>query len=319
MQYLLRRLLLAIPTLFGVTVVIFLAVRVLPGDPATAMASAGQGEFTLSEEQLEKARRILGLDKPLHEQYVNWIGGAIRGDFGESFEIANTSVAEIIALRWPVTMQIALMAVGFSWIFGVPVGIASARNQNNLIDHALRFVATTFLAVPSFWLGMVLILFVVSVFMWRPPLTIVQFWDDPLANLTVTIGPAIALGTGAAAVLARVTRSSVLEVLGSDFVRTARAKGLDERAVLWTHVLKNSLLPVVTVSGMALGGLLGGAVAVETAFHVLGTGEALVRALASRDYPVIQSMVLLFGVVYVILNLAIDLLYGWLDPRIRYN
>jgi peptide/nickel transport system permease protein len=233
--------------------------------------------------------------------------------------MANTSVTRIIALRFPVTMQIALMAVAISWIIGVPVGIASAKNQNNIVDHVLRFFATLFLAIPSFWLGMVMILFTVSVFLWRPPLMIVQIWEDPWANLQVTLGPAIALGTGAAAGLARVTRSSALEVLNSDFVRTARAKGLQERAVLWTHVLKNSLLPVVTISGLALGGLLGGAVAVETAFGVPGTGLSLTRALASRDYPVIQSLTLLFGVIYVFLNLIVDLVYGWLDPRIRYD
>lgn len=283
------------------------------------MAGAGEGEFVLSEEQLEKARRVLGLDKPLHVQYISWIGGALRGDFGESYEMANTTVGQIIALRFPITMQIALMAVALSWMIGLPVGIASARNQNNGVDYMLRFVTSLFLAIPSFWLGMIMILVVVSLFLWRLPLTVVHFWEDPWANLQVTLGPAIALGTGAAAGLARVARSSVLEVLNSDFARTARAKGLHDRSVLWVHVLKNALLPVVTVSGLALGGLLGGAVAVETAFGVPGSGQALTRALASRDYPVIQNLTLLFGVIYVFLNLAIDLAYGWLDPRIRYN
>lgn len=321
-QYMLRRLLVAIPTLLGVTLVIFLALRVLPGDPAELMAmsmGSGSGESTLNQEQLEKARRVMGLDKPLHEQYADWIGGALRGDFGQSFEIANTTVTKIIAQRLPITMQIALMAVALSWIMGVPVGLICAKNQNGLIDNVLRFITTVFLAVPAFWLGLVMILFVVLVFRWRPPLTMVYFWEDPWANFQIMLGPAIALGMGVAAGLARVARSSVLEVLSSDYVRTARAKGLHERTVLTRHVLKNALLPVVTVSAMALGGLLGGAVAVETAFNIPGTGQALTRALSTRDYPVIQNLVLLYGIIYVFLNLAVDLLYGWLDPRIRYE
>jgi peptide/nickel transport system permease protein len=316
-RYLQRRLLAAIPTLFGITILIFLAMRVLPGDPLAAISSEGQATRVLTEEQLRQARASLGLDRPYHVQYLEWIGNVLRGDLGTSFW-RGEKTSELIARRGPVTAQIALMAVALSWIIGIPVGIFSAVWRNSWLDYLTRVVVTFFMAVPSFWIGLLVVLAGVLLFTWRPPLTIVYLWDDPARNLQITLGPAMAMGLGLAAVTARFTRSACLEVLNEDYVRTARAKGLRERAVLVSHVFKNALLPVITVSGLALGGLLGGSVAVERAFGVPGLGLALVFALAERDWNVIQNLVLLYGVIFTLVNLAVDISYGWVDPRIRY-
>lgn len=317
-RYLVRRTLTAVPTIFGITVLIFVAMRVLPGDPIAQIASEGQGQYTLSEADLQAARASLGLDKPLPQQYVSWLGDVSRGDLGHSFWNKDP-IRDTIIRRGLISLEIAILAMGMSWLLGVPVGILSATRRNSVADTLTRFFMTLFLAVPSFWIGLSLVLFLVLTFTWRPPLTIVQLWQDPVGNLEMVVGPAIALGVGLAAGLARMTRSSVLEALHDDYVRTARAKGLTERFVLSRHVFRNALLPVVTTSGAAMVALLGGAVATETAFGVPGLGSYLVQALNSRDWIVIQNLVLIYGLVTVIVNLAIDLSYAWIDPRIRYQ
>ncbi len=317
-RYLVRRTLTAVPTIFGITVLIFIAMRVLPGDPIAQIASEGQGQYTLSEADLQAARASLGLDKPLPQQYVSWLGDVSRGDLGHSFWNKDP-IRDTIIRRGLISLEIAILAMGMSWLLGVPVGILSATRRNSVADTLTRFFMTLFLAVPSFWIGLSLVLFLVLTFTWRPPLTIVQLWQDPVGNLEMVVGPAIALGVGLAAGLARMTRSSVLEALHDDYVRTARAKGLTERFVLSRHVFRNALLPVVTTSGAAMVALLGGAVATETAFGVPGLGSYLVQALNSRDWIVIQNLVLIYGLVTVIVNLAIDLSYAWIDPRIRYQ
>ena len=317
-SYLRKRLLAAIPTLFGITVLIFLAMRVLPGDPVSFIFSEGQGVKVLNEEQKQQARAKLGLDRSYPVQYLDWIGGVLRGDLGESFW-RGEKTADLIARRGPITAQIALMAIVISWLIGLPAGILSAVRRNSVLDYLSRVTVTFFLAVPSFLIGLTVILVGVLAFNWRPPLTIAYLWTDPLTNLQITIGPAMALGLGLGAVIARFTRSSCLEVLNEDYVRTARAKGVIERRVVLGHVFRNALLPVITVSGLALGGLLGGSVAVERAFGVPGLGLALTFALAERDWNVIQNLVLLYGVIVTAVNLAVDLSYGWFDPRIRYQ
>ena len=316
--YLLRRLALAVPTLFGITVLIFVAMRVLPGDPIAMIVTEGQGSQRLTEAELAKARASLGLDRPLHEQYFSWIGDVLRGELGVSFW-RGEPIRDTILRRGPITGQIALMAILLSWGIGIPVGILSAVGRNTPGDFAARGIMTVFMAVPSFWIGLVIVLIGVLAFTWRPPLTIVYFWDDPSRNLQQTLGPALALGLGLAAVTARMTRSSVLEALHEDYVRTARAKGLAETAVVWRHVLRNAMLPVVTLSGLALGGLLGGSVAVERAFSVPGLGLALVQAINERDWTMIQNLVLLYGVIFTLINLLVDISYGFLNPRIRYE
>jgi peptide/nickel transport system permease protein len=308
----------AIPTLFGITILIFLAMRILPGDPVSFIFSEEGGTYVLSDEEVEHARASLGLDKPYHIQYVDWIGGVFRGDLGQSFWRGD-NVADLILRRGPITAQIALMTVVISWIIGVPVGIYAAMKRNSRLDYLFRVIVTFFLAVPNFWLGMVAVLIGVLVFSWRPPLTIAYLWDDPIRNFQITIGPALAMGVGLAAIIARFTRSSCLEIMNEDYVRTARAKGQIERKVVLRHVFRNALLPVVTISGLALGGLLGGSVAVERAFGVPGLGQALVFALNERDWMIIQNLVLLYGVIFVFVNLAIDISYGLLNPTVRYD
>ena len=317
-KYLAQRLLIAVPTLLGVTLLIFTAMRVLPGDPLAAISGEGGGSYVLSQEQLQAARVSLGLDRPYAVQYLDWLKDILRGDLGKSFW-RGEPIRELIFRRGPITGQIAVMAMILSWLIGLPVGLAGALWRNSRIDYVFRFVVVLFMAIPSFWVGLMIVLSLVLTITWRPPLTIVYFWDDPVRNLQMTAGPALALGVALAAMMARITRSSVLEVLGEDYVRTARAKGLRERIVVWRHALVNAMLPILTVSGTAFGALLGGSVAVERAFGVPGLGLALVFAIAERDWMLIQNLVLLYGVIFVLINLAVDISYGWFDPRIRYQ
>ncbi len=318
LKYLVRRLLLSIVTIFGVTVVIFVAMRVLPGDPLAMIYGEATGIYVLTEEELQAARASLGLDKPLVIQYLSWMVDVFKGDLGYSFW-DDTPIRETILRRGPITAQIALFSVLLSWFIGVPVGVISAMWRESLLDNVLRFLVTLFMAIPSFWLGLTMILFTVTLFNWRPSITIVQLWDDPGRNLSMVVGPSIAIGTGIAAIIARMTRSTVLEVLGEDYVRTARAKGLTEWLTIMRHVLKNALLPVITLSGLALAGLLGGSVAVERAFGFPGLGMALAQGAVERDWMMVQNLTLLFAVIFVFINLAIDILYAWVDPRIRYE
>jgi peptide/nickel transport system permease protein len=317
-RYLLNRLIYSIPTIIGITILIFIAMRVIPGDPLAMIGSEGQGTRTLTEEELQAARRSLGLDRPYVVQYLAWMWDVVRLNMGTSFW-RGEPIIDIIARRGPITAQIALMAMIISWLIGVPIGLLCAIKRNTPADYAVRGLVTVFMAIPSFWIGLVVVLVGVLWFTWRPPITIFYFWDDPSRNLQITIGPALALGLGLAAVTARMTRSSVLEVLHDDFVRTARAKGLREQTVVWKHVFRNALLPVITLSGLALGGLLGGSVAVERAFSVPGLGQALVLALGERDWTMIQNLVLLYGLIFTLINLLVDLSYAALDPRIRYQ
>lgn len=317
-RYLLKRLLLAVPTVFGVTILIFFVMRVLPGDPLSVIIGESTGTYVLTDEQVRAARRSLGLDKPLYGQYFEWMGDVFRGDFGKSFWRPDP-VREIIVRRGAISGQIALMAIVISWVVGLPIGILSAVRRNSTLDYVSRFLVTLFMAVPSFWLGLTFILITVIFFTWKPPITVVYLWSDPIKNLQMTAGPAIAMGIGLGAFIARMNRTTLLEVIREDYVRTARAKGLRERVVIMRHALKNSLLPVVTVSGLQLAGLMGGSVAVERAFGVPGLGTALVQAISERDWMVIQNLVLLYALIFVFVNLAIDLAYGWIDPRVRYG
>ena len=316
-RYLLRRLLLSVPTLIGITLLIFVAMRVLPGDPLAMIQGEGTS-YVLTDEQLQAARVSLGLDRPLHEQYLSWIGDVLRGDFGRSFW-RDEPIRDLILRRAPITAEVGLVAMAISLMVGIPAGLISATWRNSLLDYTTRIFVILFSAIPPFWMGLVVVLTGVLVFNWRPPLTIAYLWDDPSANLQMILGPGIILGIAVAAGTARITRSTTLEVTSEDYVRTARAKGLGESAVVWGHVLRNALLPVVTLSGLTLAALLGGSVVVEQAFGVPGLGAALVFALAQRDWMLIQNLVLLYGVVFTFANLLTDLSYAWLDPRIRYD
>jgi peptide/nickel transport system permease protein len=317
-KYLVRRILTAIPTLFGITVLIFIAMRILPGDPLARVGGEGQGQYQLSDEELKAARASLGLDRSLPEQYLSWMADVARGDLGHSFWNVEP-IRDTVIRRGAISLEIAVLAVALSWAIGVPAGILSATRRNGISDYITRLLMTVFLAIPSFWIGLTTVLILVLAFTYRPPLVITELWQNPLTNLQMVIGPAAALGLGLAAGLARMTRSSVLESLHDDYVRTARSKGLREQAVVGRHVLRNALLPVVTTSGAAIGALLGGAVATETAFGVPGLGTYLVQALNSRDWMVIQNLVLIYGSIAVIVNLLVDFSYAWIDPRIRYG
>ncbi len=316
--YLLRRALASVPTLFGVTVLIFIAMRVIPGDPIALITGESGMNYALTAEEITAVRHSLGLDRPYHEQYLSWMGDVLSGELGRSFW-RQEPIRDQILRRAPITAEIAIMAIVISWIIGLPVGILSAVRRNGWPDYVSRVFVIFFVAVPAFWLGLLIVLAEVLIFNWRASLTIIYLWEDPWRNLQITFGPAIVLGLGVAALTARMTRSATLEILHEDYVRTARAKGLREKLVIIRHVLRNALLPVVTISGLALGGLLGGSVAVERAFGVPGLGALLVMGFGERDWMMIQNLVLLYGVVFTMINLLIDLTYAFLDPRIAYG
>ena len=313
-----RRLLLAVPTVFGVTVVIFLAMRVIPGDPLRSIIGEGQ-IYVLSDEELAAVKASLGYDKPLVVQYLVWMRDVVKGDLGYSFWQKDKSIADMVVRRGPLTLQISLMALVLAWAIGLPAGIATAVWRNSTLDYGVRGIVTLFMAVPNFWLGLAMILATILIWNWRPPVELVALWQSPWTNLQMTVGPAIAMGLGFGAIIARMVRSGMLEVLTEDYVRTAMAKGLASRTVIVRHALRNALLPTITLSSLYLGATLGGSVAVERAFSVPGLGYSLIYAVQARDWTVIQSLVLLFAIAYVIINLVVDFIYGLVDPRIRYD
>lgn len=317
-QYIIRRILLAIPTLIGVSILIFLVMRVLPGDPLQAMVDEESGPTSYTEEQKEVILTSLGLNRPLYQQYLSWMLDIARGDLGFSFW-RDTPIRETIQRRGPITAEIGIFAVIISWVVGLPVGMVGAIWRNSFTDYVSRFTVTFFLAAPSFWLGLGFIVITVMFFTWRPPINLVQIWEDPWRNLQMTLPPAFAIGLGMAAIIARMSRATLLEVFREDYVRTALAKGLGQRMVVWRHVMRNAMLPVITVSGLQLANLLGGSVAVERAFSVPGLGAALAQAMNDRDWMVMQNLVLLFAVIFVVINLIVDMAYALIDPRIRFQ
>jgi peptide/nickel transport system permease protein len=313
-RYLLRRLLLTVPVVFVTSVVVFAAMRILPGDPVLLIAGEAQGG--LSPEVLARIRADNDLDQPLPVQYVRWAGKMLTGDFGRSIR-SRQPVLDILLPRLQPTAQIGLMAWVLALLIALPVGIGSATSPNSWKDWLGTVGALIGAAMPYFLLGGVLIYLVALRLRWLPASGYVSPLADPIQSLRVTILPAITLGLGLAAITTRQTRSSLVEVLHQPYVTTARAKGLTEHGVILRHALKNALLPVVTLLGIQLGNLFGGAVITETIFAVPGTGRLLVDAIYSRDYAVVQAVVLLISVAVVLANLAVDLVYGLLDPRIR--
>ncbi len=316
-QYILQRLLYAIPTLLGITMLIFFVLRILPGDPLVVLYGEG-GVGSLSDADRATIRHQLGFDRPLYQQYGFWLKDLLTGNLGHTLARGD-SVAEIILARGILTGEIAVLAVLVSWLVGLPAGILSAMRQNSVEDYLARFCTIIFLAVPGFWVAMLVVIGTLMAFHYRPPLGIIYPWDDPLANLKIVAGPGIVLGLGTSAYIARLARSTFLEVIREDYVRTARAKGVRETLVVLHHALRNAVLPVLTISGVLFGFLLSASVAVEQAFAVSGLGTALVQAFQERDLLVVQTLVLLYGVVFVVVNLLIDLAYVWVDPRIRYT
>ncbi len=318
LRYLTRRLLLFVPTLFGVSLIIFLLMRVLPGDVAYAVLAGPSGEGIVTPAALETVRLRLGLDKPLHVQYVEWVTGMARFDFGNSLRDGKP-VWDKIAQRLPITIELAILTAVIGTAIAIPTGTISAVYQDSLPDYVLRIVTIIGLAAPTFWIGTLVLIALVRLFDWMPPLVYATLWQDPQTNLQQMIWPAAGLGYHLAAVVARMTRSSMLEVMRQDYIRTAWAKGLRDQVVIVRHALRNAMLPVITIIGLQFAVLLGGTVIMETIFSVPGIGRMLVDGIRFRDYATVQAGIVVFAVIILIVNLAVDVLYGWFDPRVSYK
>jgi peptide/nickel transport system permease protein len=311
--YLVKRVCGVVPVLALVAVTSFLLVYLVPGDPAMVMLGSDA-----TPQQLQSLRAQMGLDRSLPEQFVLWLGHALRGNLGESFFLGRP-VTQALLERLPATMQLAVLSLFFSLLIGIPSGIVAAVRQNSCWDQIVMVVAMGGISVPSFWLGLAMILLFSVQLGWLPSGGYAPLWEDFSRGLRTLILPAISLGFMQAALIARMTRSSMLEVLRQDYVRTAHAKGLDWWRVTLQHALKNAMIPVITTIGTAFGVLLGGAVIVEIVFTYPGLGRLVVLAVQRRDYPLVQGALLLTSVIYVAVNLAVDLLYGVFDPRIKYE
>jgi peptide/nickel transport system permease protein len=316
-KYLLRRALFALGTLIGVSLIIFVVLRILPGDPLVAILGV-EGHAKMAPADREVLMRDLGLSDSLPVQYARWIRDIASGQLGKSFFRGDT-VRDLILHRGPLSAEIAILALIISWLVGLPVGILSAMRPTGWADAIVRSLSVLFIAVPGFWLGLLIVLALLFWFGYKAPIVIVQLWQDPWQNFQLIIGPAVVLGLAQGAYIARMSRSCLLEVIREDYVRTARAKGTVERSVVLRHALPNALLPVITISGVLLGFVLGGSVAVEQAFGVPGLGRALVVAIVERDIVVVQNLVLLYAGIFVLVNVLVDMSYAWLDPRIRYQ
>jgi peptide/nickel transport system permease protein len=318
-QYAIRRALLFIPTLLVATILVFTLFWIVPGDPALVILAGGEGDSgSVSLEQLQQLRQTLGLDRPIYVQYASWLWNALRGDLGTSLWY-KTPVWNQLKDRFLVTMELAVMAIVLAVCAAVPLGVTSAVKQDTGFDYLSRIFSSIGIALPTFWFGILIVYALATFFEWLPPLGYATVWEDPLLNLQQLILPALTLAFNDLAFMARVTRSSMLEVMREDYLRTARAKGLVEIRVIGRHALKNALLPVLTVSGYQFARLMGGVIIVESIFVVPGMGTLLIDSIIHRDFIVLQAIVLLIAAVVLILNLVVDLSYGAVDPRVRYQ
>src|SRR6266496_3292369 len=302
-------------TLVGLTVLIFLMLRLIPGTVVEQMIGA---DAIVSPAMVAELKRFFGLDQPWYVQYSRWVAELAHGDLGTSWRTGKP-VTQLILERLPVTLELTGLAVGFALVLGIAAGIVSAIRRDRAIDNVTRVGTLLGLSVPVFWQATMLILFFSIVLRWMPPVVWVDFVTDPRRNLTIMVLPALCLGTASAANIARTTRASMLDVLRSEYIRTAAAKGLAARALVLKHALKNALIPVVTVAGLQVGILLGGTVVVEEVFTLPGVGRLVLWSIYQRDYPLTQSTILFIAVMFMTINLVVDLLYGYLDPRIRYS
>jgi peptide/nickel transport system permease protein len=314
--YVLKRLLLMVPTLLGVATLVFLLLRVLPGD-VVLLRLAGEGG-KVADEVLRAERARLGLDHALWRQYVDWIWGLVQGDLGLSMWTGRP-VAQEIRIRMTLSLELTILATLLAVAVSIPLGTVAAIRRATWVDYLLRVFSISGLSLPSFWLAVLIVLMLLRLFAWSPPLTFTAFWQDPVANLSQLIWPALVVGFRSAALSARMMRSALLEVLGDDYSRTARARGLSERAVVRRHAVRNALLPVVTVVGLESAVILGGLVVTEQVFNLNGLGKLLLEAVTRRDYTLTQALVMLSASTFVVMNLLVDLCYAWLDPRIRYR
>ena len=315
--YILKRLLAIIPTLFGVAVLIFLLLRVVPGDVVEARYMS-QGSQFQSQDLMNIERKKLGLDQPMWKQFTTWMGGLLRLDFGLSMW-TGAPITEEIKLRFALSLQLAIMASTTAVLLAIPLGILAAIKQDTWIDYGVRIFSIAGLAMPSFWLGILMILSMLIFFKWLPPMVFTPLWVNPWENLAQLIWPALAVGYRYSAVGTRMMRSTMLEVLREDYIRTARAKGLWLKLILSRHALKNAILPVLTIMSLEFAFLLGGLVVTEQVFNLNGLGMLFVEGISRRDYTLIQALVMLVATVFLLVNFLVDIAYAWLDPRIRYR
>jgi peptide/nickel transport system permease protein len=316
LRYVVTRIVLMVPTLIGVAALTFVLMRVLPGD-IVEMRFAGESAYA-SRAALEAERARLGLDRPIGRQFLDWLGGLVRLDLGRSMW-TGAPVTREIALRFQLSLELAVLATVVAVVLAVPLGIAAAVRQDTWVDYGVRVFSIAGLAMPSFWLGILLILGLLAVFRWLPPIEFTPLSVDPWRNLSQLVWPALAVGYRYSAVATRMMRSAMLEVLREDYVRTARAKGLWPRLVLARHAVRNALLPVCTVIALEFAFLLGGLVVTEQVFNLNGLGLLFVESIAHRDYTLTQALVLVVATATVLANFVVDLAYAWLDPRIRYR
>lgn len=311
--YILRRLAQMIPVLLLVSVVVFLLLQLIPGDPALAMLGDGA-----TPEAVAAMHHRLGLDKPIYVQYLRWLEHAVQGDFGRSVS-SNKPVMEALWQRLPVTIELTVLSVVISLVIAIPAGIVAATKRNSRLDSVLTTISMLGVSLPHFFVAILLILLFSQYLGWLPPIGYKPLQDDPTESLRRMILPAITLGTGLSAIVMRMTRSSLLEVMSKDYVRTARAKGLSEAKTVRRHALKNALIPVITVVGLQIGGLLGGTIITETIFALPGVGRLLIDSIFQRDYPMVQGVVLFAALAYLLTSLIVDVAYALADPRIRYS
>ena len=314
-RYLVVRLYSMALTLAGLTILIFLMLRLIPGTVVEQMIGA---DAIVSPAMVAELKRFFGLDRPWWVQYGSWLAALLRGDLGTSWRTGKP-VIQLIFERLPVTLELTGLAVAFSLVLGIAAGIISAIRRDEAVDNVTRIATLLGLSIPVFWQGTMLILFFSLYLRWMPPVVWVDFFTDPRRNLTIMLLPAICLGTASAANIARTTRACMLDVMGSEYIRTAAAKGLVPRLVVFKHALKNALIPIVTVAGLQVGILLGGTVVVEEVFTLPGVGRLVLWSIYQRDYPLTQSTILFVAVMFMAINLVVDMLYAYLDPRIRYG
>ena len=316
-RYIAKRLLQFIPVLVGISILIFSIMRIVPGDVALSIL-IGDGSGSPNPAAYDAIRADLGLDDSYVVQYFKWVGGIFVGDWGDAI-FKNTTVLREIGDTFPLTFQLATLTVVISLVISLPLGVLMAVRQNTWIDYVARIVTIGGLALPNFFVAALMLLVMVVWFEWIPPIRPANFWSDPWTNFQQIIWPALALGYLLSAVVARMTRSTLLEVLRQDYIRTAWAKGLRERTIVVRHALKNALLPVVTIVGLQYAALIGGTVIMESFWNLPGLGFTLVEAINRRDFPIVQGIVLIFAAIVLIANLIVDILYAWLDPRVRYG
>ena len=311
LEFLIRRVAVSIVTLFVISMIVFTGVRMIPGDPARVMAGTDADEAGL-----EEIRAKYGLLDPIPIQYLRWVGLAIRGDLGESIRTRDP-VMRTVGRKLPITVELAILSVLVALVLAIPAGVLAAVRRNTAWDLLASGASLSGVSIPNFWLGIMLILFFSVRLGWLPASGFVPWWESPLDNLQRMIMPAFVLGTALAAVLMRQTRNAMIEVLSADYIRTAYSKGLASRVVVFRHAIRNSLIPVVTILGLQMGALMGGAVVTEQIFVVPGFGRLIVEAVFTRDYPLVQGVVLISASAYVVINLLVDVSYTLLDPRIR--